>query len=268
LPPPCTNAFCAGFPWVRAESEGMGEGQVLDVKTVILCGGKGTRAYPHTVDVPKPLLHVGGRPVLQHVLDIFAAQGFRSFVLAAGYRCEMIEEFAKTLDDELDVLVRDTGEDTGTGGRILACADDVGSVFFATYADGLGNVDLRALRDYHCGHEGSATVTTVPLPSPYGTLDFDGGRRVRAFREKPRLPDHRINAGFFAFDRGVFDRWEGDDLEREVLPALAEGGELFAFDHDGFWKSMDTYKESLDLTELCQRGHPPWLDEPGRPLGS
>ena len=232
--------------------------------TVILCGGKGTRAYPHTVDVPKPLLHVDGRPVLRHVLDVFAAQGFRSFVLAAGYRGDMIEEFAKTLDDELDVVVRDTGDETGTGGRILACADDVaGDVFFATYADGLGNVDLRALRDFHLSHSGAATVTTVPLPSQYGTLDLDDDRRVRRFREKPRLADHRINAGFFAFDRRAFDAWAGDDLEREVLPALATAGELYAFDHDGFWKSMDTYKESLDLTELCRDGRPPWLDEPG-----
>lgn len=235
------------------------------VRTVILCGGKGTRAYPHTVDVPKPLLYVDGRPVLRHVLDVFARQGFRSFVLAAGYRCEMIEDFARTLEDDLDVVVRDTGEDTGTGGRILACAEDVGDVFFATYADGLGNVDLRALLDFHKGHVGPATVTTVPLPSQYGTLEFDGDRRVRRFREKPRLADHRINAGFFAFDRAVFDVWDGDDLEREVLPTLAEKGDLYAFDHDGFWKSMDTYKESLDLTELCRGGLPPWLDEPGKP---
>lgn len=233
------------------------------VRTVILCGGKGTRAYPHTVDVPKPLLHVDGRPVLRHVLDVFAAQGFRSFVLAAGYRSEMIEEFAKTLDDELDVVVRDTGQETGTGGRILACADDVDDVFFATYADGLGNVDLRALHDFHRGHDGLATVTTVALPSQYGTLELDGDRRVRRFREKPRLPEHRINAGFFAFDRAVFDRWAGDDLEREVLPDLAADQQLYAFDHDGFWKSMDTYKESLDLTELCRDGDPPWLDAPG-----
>lgn len=233
------------------------------VRTVILCGGKGTRAYPHTVDVPKPLLHVDGRPVLRHVMDVFAAQGFRSFVLAAGYRSEMIEEFAKTLDDELDVIVRDTGEETGTGGRILACADDVDDVFFATYADGLGNVDLRALHDFHRGHAGLATVTTVALPSQYGTLELDGDRRVRRFREKPRLPEHRINAGFFAFDRAVLDRWPGDDLEREVLPALAAEDQLYAFDHDGFWKSMDTYKESLDLTELCRGGDPPWLDAPG-----
>jgi glucose-1-phosphate cytidylyltransferase len=237
------------------------------ITTVVLCGGKGTRAYPHTVDVPKPLLHVDGRPVLEHVLEIYRLQGFTSFVLAAGYRAEMIEEFAASLPRSLSISVRDTGLETNTGGRISRVRDDVGDVFMATYADGLGNVDLRALVDFHCGHPGAATVTTVPLPSQYGTLDIDDGGRVRLFKEKPRLPEHRINAGYFVFDRRVFERWEGEDLEREVLPALASEGELFAFRHDGFWKSMDTYKEALDLTELCRPGPPPWLGTPGAHAG-
>lgn len=237
------------------------------ITTVVLCGGKGTRAYPHTVDVPKPLLHVDGRPVLEHVLDIYRSQGFDSFVLAAGYRSEMIVEFAAGLAPDVRVTVRDTGEDTNTGGRIMKVRDDVGDVFLATYADGLGNVDLRRLVDFHRSHPGAATVTTVPLPSQYGTLELDDAGRVCRFREKPRLPEHRINAGFFAFDQRVFDLWDGEDLEREVLPGLAAAGELFAFPHDGFWKSMDTYKEALDLTELCRPGPPPWLAPPAPASG-
>jgi glucose-1-phosphate cytidylyltransferase len=232
------------------------------ITTVVLCGGRGTRAYPHTVDVPKPLLHADGRPVLEHVLDIYRQQGFESFLLAAGYRAEMIAEFAATLPPEVAVTVRDTGEETNTGGRIFKVRDEVGEVFLATYADGLGNIDLQRLVDFHRSHVGAATVTTVPLPSQYGTLEIDQTGRVRDFREKPRLPEHRINAGFFAFDRRVFDLWQGEDLEREVLPALASAGELFAFHHDGFWKSMDTYKEALDLTEMCQPGPPPWMAPP------
>lgn len=230
------------------------------MKTVVLCGGKGTRAYPHTVELPKPLLEVAGRPVLHHVLELYARQGLDEFVLAGGYRCDLIEDFAAELTEPWDVTVLDTGEETNTGERLLRCRDAVGDTFLATYADGLGNVRLRDLLAFHEAHGGAATLTSVPLPSPYGTIDSDPHGRVRNFREKPLLPDHRINAGFFAFDRRAFDLWEGVDLEREVLPSLAQHGELFAFEHEGFWRSMDTYKDSLELTALCQTAFPPpWL---------
>jgi glucose-1-phosphate cytidylyltransferase len=239
------------------------------VRTLILCGGRGTRAYPHTVELPKPLLEVGDRPVLEHVMGIYAEQGFDDFVLAAGFRCDLVREFADGLDRGWAVEVVDTGEDTNTGGRVHACRDRLGDTAFVTYGDGVGDVDLRALLAFHHGHAGAATLTTVPLPSQYGTIEADAGGRVERFREKPRLPDHRINAGFFVFDRRAFDRWEGDDLEREVLPALARGGELFAYAHEGFWKSMDTYKDALELSELCRPWPPPWaLPASGRAAGS
>ncbi len=230
------------------------------MKTVILCGGKGTRAYPHTIDLPKPLLEVSGRPVLHHVLQLYASQGFDDFVLAGGFRVDLIEEFAAKLTEGWNVVVLDTGEDTATGERLRRCRDAVGDTFFATYADGLGNVPLERLLAFHGAHAGAATLTSVPLPSPYGTIATDGSGRVERFTEKPRLPDHRINAGFFVFDRRAFDLWDGVDLEREVLPALADRGELFAYAHDGFWRSMDTYKDSLELSALCEGGGaPPWL---------
>lgn len=185
--------------------------------------------------------------------------GFSRFVLAAGYKAKLIEAFASTLDPTWHVVVADTGEATNTGGRVIRCQEQVGDEFFVTYGDGLGDVDLDALLAFHRGHPGAATLTTVALPSPYGTLDIDGDERVTRFREKPRLPDHRINAGLFAFNRRVFDLWDGEDLEREVLPRLAEQGELFAYHHDGFWKSMDTDTEAVELTELCRLGPPPWV---------
>jgi glucose-1-phosphate cytidylyltransferase len=232
------------------------------MRTVILCGGMGTRAYPHTVEVPKPLLEVGGEPVLGHLMGIYAAQGFTDFVLAAGYKIALVEEFAAGLPDSWTVAVVDTGEHTNTGGRVRKVADLVGEDFFLTYADGLGNVDLPALRDFHRAHPGAATLTTVPLPSQYGTLDVDAAGRVHGFKEKPRLMDHFINAGFFVLDRRVFDLWPdpGEDLERDVLPALGERDELYAFKHLGFWKSMDTYKDAMDLGSLCADGPGPWLD--------
>jgi len=233
-------------------------GDARPTTTVILCGGKGTRAYPHTVDVPKPLLEVSGRPVLQHVMELYAEQGWQRFVLAAGFKAELIWKFANSLPSSWDVEVLDTGEETNTGGRIMRCREHVDGSFFATYADGLADIDLEALARFHASHDGAATLTTVPLPSQYGTLDCGDDGRVRNFKEKPVLPDHWINAGFFVFDGRVFDGWEGEDLERDVLPALGGRGELFAYQHHGFWKSMDTYKDAQELTKLCGEGDPPW----------
>lgn len=228
------------------------------VKTIILCGGKGTRAYPHTTEVPKPLLEVAGRPILHHVMEIYAGQGFRSFVLSAGFKADMIRSFASGMPSDWEIEVVDTGEDTNTGGRVVGVKDLVGDTFFATYSDGLGDVDLGALLAFHRGHAGAATLTTVPLPSQYGTLEVASAGKVEHFREKPTLRDHWINGGFFVFDRRAFELWRGDDLEREVLPALGEAGELYAYRHDGFWKSMDTYKDAVELTALATEGRVPW----------
>ena len=150
------------------------------MRTLILCGGKGTRAYPRTLELPKPLMEVGGRPVLEHVMEIYARQGFTDFVLAAGFKVELIEAFAASLPSDWRVEVADTGEDTNTGGRVARCAGIMGDPYFVTYADGLGDVDLRQLADFHSRHRGAATVTSVPLPSQYGTIETDASGRVQA----------------------------------------------------------------------------------------
>lgn len=230
------------------------------MQTVVLCGGKGTRAYPHTLELPKPLLEVAARPVLRHVLEIYAIQGVRRFVLAAGYKAELIRQFTEDLPSEWDVKVIDTGEESNTGTRILRCREELEGQFFATYGDGLGNVDLRKSLAEHSASGAAVTITSVPLPSQYGTLDIDPSGRVRLFKEKPRLQDHWINGGFFVMEPRVFTQWEGEDLEKDVLPALAAAGELQAYRHDGFWKSMDTYKDAMELTDLATaNGSPPWL---------
>jgi glucose-1-phosphate cytidylyltransferase len=195
-------------------------------------------------------------------MDIFARQGFCDFVLAAGFRKDLIEEFGAGLPREWAVKVADTGAETGTGGRIVRSRALLGSTFLATYGDGLGSVDLHGLLGFHRSHPGAATVTTVPLPSPYGTLAWDDTGQVQEFTEKPSLADHWINAGFFVIDSRAFDHWFGDDLEREVLPTLANAGELYAFPHRGFWRSMDTYKDALELSALCQEGDAPWSRSP------
>lgn len=234
----------------------------MTVRTVILCGGKGTRAYPQTVSVPKPLLEVDGKPVVNHVMEIYAKHGFKDFVLATGYKHEAVVEFAAGLHNDWTVDVIDTGEETNTGGRVRKIADHVGDTFFVTYSDGLGDVDLQATLDHHNAHPGFATMTTVPLPSQYGTVEFNDDGQVQRFREKPKLPDHYINGGFFVFDRRCFDAWpaDGEDLERDVLPSFGAAGELYVYKHTGFWKSMDTYKDALELTALCAEGKPPWMD--------
>lgn len=233
------------------------------MQTLILCGGKGTRAYPQSLEMPKPLMTVGDSPILAHLMGIFARQGFTDFVLAGGYRAEMLQSFKETLSEGWTVEVIDTGEDTGTAGRIVGCqkalgGDGLGETFFVTYGDGLGSIDLAALLEFHRSHRGAVTVTSVPLPSPYGTIVSDESGRVTHFVEKPRIADHWINAGFFVMDERALDCFDGDDLERDVLPALARSGELYVHRHVGFWRSMDTYKDALELSALCREGDGPW----------
>jgi glucose-1-phosphate cytidylyltransferase len=233
------------------------------VQAVVLCGGRGSRLYPASVDVPKPLLAIRTRPLLAHLLEIYAAQGITSFVLAAGFGVELVREFAAGLPRDWTVVTLDTGLDTGTGARIRACLDHVGPTFFATYGDGLGNIDLGALHRRHDEHGGGATLTSVPLPSQYGTLDIGPDDIVNRFLEKPVLTDHWINAGFFVFDAKTYAAQKGDDLERDVLPALATAGQLHVYRHCGFWKSMDTAKDMAELERLAEApepdGAPPWL---------
>jgi glucose-1-phosphate cytidylyltransferase len=229
------------------------------VQALILCGGRGVRAWPATAEVPKPMLTVGDRPVLHHVMDIFATQGVHEFVLAAGYRRGVIEEYVDKLPTSWSVKVIDSGADADTGDRVVACLDQMSEEFFLTYGDGVGDIDLAALVDRHHSHGGAATVTVVPLPSQYGTLDVDADGRVTDFREKPSLPDHLINAGFFVVSRAAFDPTMAGSLERDILPDLGRRGELFVYRHNGFWRSMDTYKDIAELDRLATREGTPWL---------
>jgi glucose-1-phosphate cytidylyltransferase len=228
---------------------------------VILCGGKGTRAYPLTVDLPKPLLPVAGTPILRHVMEIYARQGFADFVLAAGHLAHTVEEFATTVPLGWSVTVVDTGEETETADRIRGCRHLLGETFLATYGDGLGNVDLAATLARHRAGPMLGTLTTVPLPSQYGTVDVDDEGRVRKFVEKPVLRDHWINAGFFVLEQAALDH-QGANLERELLPALAADGRLRVYRHSGFWRSMDTHKDMVELSALAESEGAPWLSSP------
>jgi glucose-1-phosphate cytidylyltransferase len=237
----------------------MGADEVRTV--VILCGGRGTRLKEEASAIPKPLVEIGGRPILWHVIQLYAAQGFTRFVLCVGYKGELIERFVAEEDWPPGVTIEcvDTGLETPTGGRIKRVQERVGRQgFCVTYADGLADIDLSDLVAYHAGHGGLATVTVVRPELQFGVAELDGDGRVAGFHEKPRS-EHWINGGFFCFEPGVFDYLsESSVLEREPLEGLAADGQLRAYRHTGFWDCMDTYKDAVMLNDLWRAGDPPW----------
>jgi glucose-1-phosphate cytidylyltransferase len=231
---------------------------------VILCGERGTRLQEHTRSIPKPMVEIGGRPILWHVLQIYLAQGFRRFLLLTGYLGEEVDRFAASEPWPAGAEIRclATGEDTPTGGRIHRAADAVGDRRFCLgYGDGLADIDLAALLAAHAEHaeEGATATMTVVRPRlPFGVAHLNGDGVVRGFTEKPRS-EQWINGGFFCFEPAVFDLLTPDSvLEREPLERLAAAGDLRAFRHDGFWDCMDTYKDSIALNDLWASGAAPW----------
>jgi glucose-1-phosphate cytidylyltransferase len=229
------------------------------MQTVILCGGKGTRLGPQGERDPKPLLPVGGKPILWHIMKIYATYGHTDFVLCTGHLAERFRAYAETLEEPWTVSPVDTGLDTPTGGRIRRVAAQVESdTFFATYGDGVADIDFDALLAFHRAHGRIATVTAVRPSVSFGLMRIGEGGRVEAFDEKPVLPDW-VNGGFFVFGRDVFDYLDVDSvLEREPFEQLAAAGELMAFRHGGFWSCMDTYKDNLELNERWAAGQAPW----------
>ena len=225
---------------------------------VILCGGRGTRLRERTESVPKALVEIGGRPILWHVVQIYAAQGFDRFLLATGYMGEAVKEFAagERWPEGVQVECVDTGLDTPTGGRVEALAERLaGGTFCVTYADGVADVDLEALLDFHAGHGAHATVTVVRPNLQWGVAELDGDE-VAGFVEKPRS-EHWINGGFLCFEPEALDYLDPESvLEREPLERLAAEGR--AYRHTGFWDCMDTYKDAVVLNDLWSAGRAPW----------
>ncbi len=255
------------------------------MKTVILCGGLGTRLREETEFRPKPLVEVGGRPILWHIMKLYAHHGFRDFVLCLGHRGQMIKDYFLnyeamnndfticlgrqnriTYHDEhgeqdFKVTLAETGVETMTGGRVRRVKRYVEEdTFLVTYGDGVADLNVRAVVDFHRAHKRLATVTAVHPFSRFGVLDIGGDGKVREFAEKPQAQGW-VSAGFFVFDRGVFDYLdEGDGcvLEREPLERLTSEGQLMAYRHEGFFYTMDTYREYVHLNELWAGGRAPW----------
>ena len=233
------------------------------MKVVILCGGKGTRLSTKGEVVEKPLVEIGGMPILWHVIKGYAHYGFREFILCLGYGGEAIRAYveSRVADVSADWAIDcvDTGLDTNTGGRIKRIEQMIqGQTFFVTYADGVADINILRLLEFHRGHGRIGTMTIVNPISQFGEVMMDGAGLVKVFIEKPPL-NRWINGGFFVFDRGFF-RYLRDDsvLEREPLESLVRDRQLYSFRHTGFWCCMDTYKDTIALNELCRNGAPPW----------
>jgi glucose-1-phosphate cytidylyltransferase len=225
----------------------------------ILCGGKGMRMRESGETLPKPLVEVGGRAILWHVMSLYAGQGFSRFLLLLGHGAERIEAFASALPHDWEVSCLETGLETPTGGRVVRAADRLGEdTFCLTYADGVADIDLKALLTYHREHGGAATMTLVRPRNPWGVARLEDGGRIGGFVEKPRL-ESWVNGGFMVMEPRALEAIGPDDaLEEQPLATLAEHGELYGYRHTGFWDCMDTYKDTQLLNELWERGAAPW----------
>ena len=253
------------------------------MKVVILAGGLGTRLREETEFKPKPMVEIGGKPLLWHLMKFFSKYNHREFIVCVGYKGVQIKQYFmnyRSLNSDLEispgkseivhlnafdtdvdwkVIVADTGDLTNTGGRLFRIKKYVGNErFLCTYGDGLSDVDLDALLTFHIAHGKAATFTAIRPQSRFGLAQVDDTGKVNSFIEKPVL-DSWVNAGFFVFEPEIFEFLDSESvLEEDLLRALVSSGELMAFRHNGFWQPMDTYRESLSLNKLWDEQKAPW----------
>jgi glucose-1-phosphate cytidylyltransferase len=238
------------------------------VKVVILCGGQGTRIRGVADDVPKPMLPIGGVPILQHIMAGYAAAGFNDFVLCLGYQGDVIKNFFSSGRPPINqwrVVMADTGLNTMTGSRVKRVEEHIGndSDFMLTYGDGVSNIDLHALLAFHHKQKAIVTVSGVRPPARFGEIEHDANGRVTEFNEKPQATAGRISGGFFVCKRALLERLDAgrDDevLEAKTLQRLAREGQMAMYAHDGFWQCMDTYRDYQLLNTMHEEGKALWM---------
>ena len=233
------------------------------MKVVILTGGYGTRIAEYTQRIPKPMIKIGGVPLLTHIMRIFTSYGFKNFIIAAGYKKEIIRSYYKGSKEFSNLQVVDTGKNTMTGGRVLRLKPyfKKNEVFFMTYGDGLCNLNLIKLKKFHDSHGKLATVTAVHPPVRFGELEIKNNK-VLNFNEKPETKSTWINGGFFILNYKVFDYIKNDSIsfERQPIENLAKNNKLMAFKHEGFWKCMDNLGDKNLLDKMCTENKKiPWI---------
>lgn len=255
------------------------------MKVLILAGGMGTRLAEETSVIPKPMVEIGGHPILWHIMKIYSQYGYNDFVILLGYKGYVIKEYFanyflhssdvtfnlkdnKTTIHEQhcepwNVTLIDTGLNTQTGGRVLRAKKYVGNEpFMLTYGDGVSDIDISKLVEFHKAHGKIGTMTSVQPEGRFGAVDFDKSSRVNSFMEKPKGDGSWINAGFFVFEPEFFDYIKGGDatiLERAPLEDLAKDGELYTYKHEGFWKCMDTLRDKIQLQDMYDNDNAPWI---------
>ena len=230
------------------------------MKTVILCGGYGTRLSEETIIKPKPMVKIGNKPILEHIMGIYEYYGYNQFILALGYKREYIEKFYKNKNKKNINLIY-TGKDTKTGGRLLRLKNYLKNekTFMLTYGDGVSNINIKKEIKFHNDHGKIATITAVRPPVRFGELKISR-RKVKSFKEKPQVGQGWVNGGFFIFNNEVLNFIKDDQtmLEREPLEKLTMAGQLMAFEHKGFWKCMDTMRDKILLNKLWNEGNALW----------
>ena len=230
------------------------------MKAIILAGGLGTRISEETADKPKPMVEIAGKPILWHIMSTFSKQGVSEFIIATGYKGEVIRDWVKTLTEPWNINALDTGENTQTGGRIRECMNSVpNESVFATYGDGLANINLNNLREFH-NHQGKlATVTAVRPPARFGVLESENGI-VTNFGEKNQADSGWINGGYFVLESAVssYIHELSEPFETGAMPRLVKESNLSAYHHFGFWQPMDTLREKIELENFASQPTPPW----------
>lgn len=238
-------------------------GDRTDIPVVILCGGKGTRMSPSAEEIPKPMLAIGGQPLLWHLLKRYSHFGHHRFILCVGHLAEKIIAYfinPEHREEQWQIDYVFTGGEATKSQRLLAAQKYITSDhFLVSYGDDLSAVDINQLVDFHLSTQRVATLTSVPLYSDFGVIEINDQHEVHSFREKPRIEPYWINGGFFVFDRKIFDYLSKGELEKEVFESLAAEKQLAAFRFDGFWKGMNTNKDHQEFNQLFDSGKAPWV---------